>query len=92
MNVLGLVELVYHLVMQCPATENSRINMFREINLIDANFDERSRQAPGEAFFWIMGKRNVEIDSHKMVGIWTVAGYNVTAMYRLRLSLREGVG
>ena len=89
---LGIVESVYHLVMQCPATENSRLDMFWELKLIDPNFEERGRQAPGEMFYWIMGKRNAEIDSDKMIGIWTVAGYYVTVIYRLRLSLREGIG
>ena len=89
---LGAVESVYHLIMQCPVNENNRCEMFNEIKLIDNNFDERSRQSPGEAFFWLMGKRNQEIDVDKMVGIWITAGFHVTAMYRRRLSLREGIG
>ena len=78
--------------MQCPVNEKNRCEMFNEIRLIDNNFDERSRQSPGEAFFWLMGKRNQEIDADKMVGIWITAGFYVTAMYRRRLSLREGIG
>ena len=57
---LGILESVYHLVMQCLGGENSRIEMFNEIRLIDTSFDEKSRQTPREAFYWLMGKQTME--------------------------------
>ena len=47
---LGITESVKHLVMQCPANERFRIEMFKEIRAIDENFDERCNQAPGETY------------------------------------------
>ena len=42
--------------MQCPANEESKKSMFRDILKIDENFDERSHEKPGEMFYWLLGK------------------------------------
>ena len=79
-------------MMQCPANELSRIEMFREIRAIDENFDERCNQAPGNTYLWLLGKPIEHLDNDKMVKIWIIAGHCITNMYKRRLSNRQGIG
>ena len=81
---LGILETIHHLIMQCPANEQKMLKMFNEIITIDNDFDERSRQAPGEAFYWIFGKKNPDIEAETMKHIWVTAGLHISAIYKLR--------
>ena len=89
---LGVIESVQHLVMQCPANEGYRIEMFNEIIAIDANFDERCNQSPGETYLWLLGKQIERLENDKMCDIWIIAGHYIAKMYKCRLSSREGIG
>ena len=90
---LGIPETAYHMVMQCPVNENIRKLMFNEIRASDNHFDERSTSAPGEAFYWLMGKHSPGIEVDNMCKIWAVSERHIAAMYHLRLRpKREGIG
>ena len=89
---IGIAESIYHLVMQCPANEESKKCMFRDILKIDSTFDERSHEKPGEMFYWLLGKPINGMDLEKIANIWIIAGHCITEMYNQRLRVREGVG
>ena len=89
---LGITETVYHMVMQCPVNENNRKLMFTEIRLHDIQFDERSASAPGEAFYWLMGKHIPDIEIDNMCKIWAISGRYIANMYHFRLKQKEGIG
>ena len=78
---LGIAESVYHLIMQCPANEESKKSMFRDILKIDSNFDERSHEKPEEMFYWLLGKPINGKELEKMAYIWIIAGHCITDMY-----------
>ena len=89
---LGTLETIFHVIMQCPANEQNTTQMFNDIKAIDNDFDDRSRQAPGEVFYWIMGKNIPDIDVETMTNIWVTAGMHISAIYKAILRKKVGIG
>ena len=53
---LGIVESVYHLIMQCSAVDDFRHNIYNEIDKLQLNFEECSRLNPSQVPFWLLGR------------------------------------
>ena len=75
-----------------PCKRAKTMEMFNEIRTIDNDFDDRSRQSPGEAFYWILGKKNPDIEAETMTQILVTAGTHISAMYKAILRQNMGIG
>ena len=85
-------ESVKHLVMQCPANERLRIEMFNEIYDHVIQFPALVTNNPDQVFHWLMGKEIVGMEPQGMIQVWIIAGYHICKMYNLRVKRREGIG
>ena len=83
---LGAPENTVHMIMQCPANDESRMLTYREITNICPGID------PQEFLSIIMGKYIDGWDFGDMIPIWETSARHITKMYFDTLRDREGMG
>ena len=88
---LNVKELIKHLVMQCPESEELKADMFKEIIKYGNRFKVLSTNNHDQVFHWLMGKIIEGIEPHAMVQIRLIAGYYICKMYNLRIKNRQRV-
>ena len=75
-----------HMIMQCPAHENSRISMYNEINEIYA-------LDVGECTLGILlGRRLPNKTVEEMLPLWLISSSHIYAMYKCTINNRRGIG
>ena len=75
-----------HMIMQCPAHENSRISMYNEINEIYA-------LDAGECTLGILlGRRLPNKTVEEMLPLWLISSRHIYAMYKCTINNRRGIG
>ena len=83
---LGAPENTNHMVMQCPANEDSRRALYEEISLLAPQI------VPQEYLNTLLGKEIDGWEYEHMLPVWEVSSKWVTKMYYDTLRARQGVG
>ena len=79
---LGIREDVNHLVMQCPAYEGDRTEMFDLLNTIDDQYVRIALDDNQNIFNVLMGKQPIDTPLSSAFKIWAVSSHYITKMYR----------
>ena len=98
--VLGIVEDIKHLLVQCPASEGDARFMLNEIEELNENFRIRSIKEPGSVLFWLPGKVMMEwmkmtkhlVETYMLVFIYLrlKAGHCIENMYKKEIREENG--
>ena len=83
---------VKHLVLQCPSTERSRMDMFAELSQCTISLEVRINEIPEEILSVLLGKCLIGYAPDQMEDLWMVAGTYIVRMYRENLVLKSGIG
>ena len=83
---------VKHLVLQCPSTEQRRIDMYAELRQCTVNLEARLNEIPEEILPILLGKCLTGYTTDQMEDIWIVAGSHIDRMYRENLITKSGIG
>ena len=89
---LGVVENMYHMIMQCPYTEDVRVSMYKEIEKGAVDFSTRMISNPPSAFAWLVGKTMEDMDIDTICRGLEIAGLHIGIMYRRVINSRKGIG
>ena len=89
---LGVVENVYHMIMQCPFTEDIRKSMFGVMDTNVAEFSSRIKDNPSNTVAWLLGKTMEDIETHTMCTGLEIPGRHICIMYRRVINSRKGIG
>ena len=85
------IEDPYHIIMQCPGTQNLRNVMFNELES-DPSIKDILNDNANEIMLVCMGKcPNNAIDT-VMEKLWCIAGCHINGIYKFVLNQRKGVG
>ena len=79
---LGIREDVNHLVMQCPAFEGDRAEMFDLLNTIEDEYVKMALLDHQNIFNFLMGKQPNDTPLSSAFKIWAVSSHYITKMYR----------
>ena len=82
---LGSLEDTLHLIMQCPAQADTRLELYKQIDVICPGLEHQ------EYFYVIMGKFIEGWSFEDMMPIWRASCQQVMKMYRFAIR-REGIG
>ena len=83
------LENIRHLIMQCPAYEVSRIQMYNDLYGIGNNVRECIESSPAEVLSWILGGRIEGVEEQDMIDFWCITGKYVCKMYYDTVSKRQ---
>ena len=89
---LGVVENVYHMVMQCPFTEDIRKAMFEAMDSFVVDFSNRIKDNPSNTQAWLLGRTMEEVETHTMCTGLEISGRHICTMYRRVINSRKGIG
>ena len=88
----GNEENTFHLVMQCPYHEATRICMYNDIDKLQVESYNIFNELQGnEKFLTLMGKNVLTIDQDDMLKLWTISGYYISMMYRTTIYNQNAV-
>ena len=76
-----VLEDIRHLVMQCPATQDMRSYMFKDINNWVPGFDALCREHPDDILVWLLGGQVPTVDLDVMETLWQISGTYIAMMY-----------
>ena len=79
---LGIREDVNHLVMQCPAYEGDRAEMFDVLNTIADDYVKIALSDQQNIFNVLMGKQPNDTPLSSAFKIWAVSSHYISKMYR----------
>ena len=85
-------EDIRHLLMQCPAMESDRVNLYHNLSLIDPSIKERMENEPHQVFMWMLGGSIEDVEIEHMIRFWITSGYAINSMYRRSTKGRDGIG
>ena len=88
MCYLGIEENVWHLVMQCPFYEDSRVAMYQEIDSLELVELETVLNNPRELYLTLMGKHPEDIPLEIMMQVWDISSRHISNMYKRAISSR----
>ena len=74
-------EDLFHIVMQCPAQEITRRELYKVLHQQDNSLERIFLGSPREVFSWFIGKTMEDKDITEMFNIWTISGRFITDMY-----------
>ena len=89
---MGVVENVYHMVLQCPFTEDIRRAMFDDMASYVTEFSNRVKDNPSNTLAWLLGRTMEEIEAHTMCTGLEISGSHIYSMYRRVINSRKGIG
>ena len=89
---LYIKEDLFHMVMQCPTTEEARILMYEDIFAIDNRLKEIFADKQSDVFNWLIGKTIPAVGRELMYLIWITAGRHICDMYRQKCRNKTGIG
>ena len=86
---LSELENIRHLIMQCPAYEESRIQMYKDLYGIGNNVRECIESSPAEVLSWLLGGRIEGVDEQDMIDFWCITGKYVCKIYHDAIAKRQ---
>ena len=87
-----LVEDLFHVVMQCPRNEMTRMTMINCITDIDEAIRTAFEGEPNEVFNWLVGKEIPTINRDLLHKMWLISGKSIDRIYSQICKDREGIG
>ena len=87
---LGAMDDSFHMVMQCPALQDRRCEMFHDIERICGACEHDKISIQNEPFLTLMGRPNANIPVETMVKIWECSARHIANMYLWKI--RVGIG
>ena len=78
------------MVMQCPALQDRRCDMFHDIERICGACEHDQISIQNERFLTLMGRPNANIPVETMVKIWECSARHIANMYLWKI--RVGIG
>ena len=88
---LFCIEDSYHIVLQCPGTQNLRTDMFFELEA-DPNIKDVLNENQNDVMLVCMGKRPDDVIDSVMDKLWCISGSHINGIYKYVLNQRKGVG
>ena len=76
---LFLKEDLFHLVMQCPSTDEMRREMYSELYKFDNRIMGIFAENAHEVFNWLIGKPINDFEIDVMYGFWLITGTYIYA-------------
>ena len=89
---LGVVENLYHLIMQCPDMVDIRYAMYEQLDLWVPNLSRKIKESPQDAFSWLIGKSMVDLSALDTVRSLEITGRHICMMYLRAIEVKEGIG
>ena len=86
------IEDANHMVIRCPAFQNVREHMFRDISTIVGGYAAYMPRTMDDLFNIAMGGYVAGLDLQTMMDIWLSCAYYISQMYDSRVKARKGVG
>ena len=83
-------ENIFHVVMQCDANLEMRINMLAELN--DTARSIMQYVDPGNLFYVMLGRVEEGFSFEEMCTLWTISGKWIQRMYDVTIKERIGIG
>ena len=77
----GVIEDPWHLVMQCSFYDNHRLDMYREIAMLNDDVVNDIISEPGTVFNILMGKHATNAQMVDMIKIWLISSKHICRMY-----------
>ena len=79
---MSVIENVEHIVMQCPALDQSRRNMYDEILELPNDLGTRLLEDPSQVMLLLMGKSDNRFDIEHLILLWSISARHISKMYR----------
>ena len=87
---LAAMDDVRHLILQCPAWQEERSDMMREISLIPDGSGQVILGSQVDLLYVLMGSGCNACTFEQMVIVWSISARYITKMYNRRI--KEGIG
>ena len=89
---LSAIDDANHLVMQCPALQVVKNQMFDEIRGIPDGTCALMLDHCDDVLSYLIGRQKVDFSIEQMVNIWKISGKYINVMYGMNLRSRKGIG
>ena len=89
---LGCKDDVYHLVMQCPASQVMRDKMFKELEDLDNETVKSILVNPQNVFKALMGSVDQHESFDDQMELWKISGSYICKKYSSSVAYRLGIG
>ena len=86
------IENVNHLLMQCPAVEVQRREMYCALYSLDARIEPLIQRNPSLVFGWLLGGTIDELEEQVMTNFWIRAGKAIVHMYNEVIAVNKQYG
>ena len=87
---LAAMDDARNLIMQCPAWQEERTDMMREISVIPDGSGHALLESQCDLVYVLMGKSAKGCTFEQMVIVWSISARYITRMYNRRI--KEGIG
>ena len=81
MSELSTIKDIFHLISQCPAYENARSNVYRDLTLICIEVIDAIEKKTADVFMRLLGGQIEGIEYEQMSKFRILAGKAIDAMY-----------
>ena len=85
---LGIEENVNHIIMQCPANEMIRNEMFDAILVLPNDVGRELLADPNQTLLLLLGKTDVRFDIEHMLQFWAISAHYISRIYRITVRNR----
>ena len=79
-----------HLILQCPAWQEERAEMMREISIIPDGSGQALLESQIDLLYVLMGRGTNVCSYEQMVIVWSISARYIAEMYNRRI--KEGIG
>ena len=77
-----ITEDLFHVIMQCPYTEEKMRVTQQSIIAIDVTIKEAFKESPDQVFNWLIGKDIPYVDRGMMYKVWAISGESISGIYK----------
>ena len=88
---LGVVESVYHLVMQCHNMEDISLSMYNQLQCEASMLNDRLRESPQDSFPYLLGMTMLNVELDKVIAGLQISGRYICLMYKRVINARKGI-
>ena len=89
---LGVVENIYHLIMQCPYMDDIRQSMYRQLQNDVVVYFDKLKENPQDNLAMLLGKVVANVDLETVISGLQIVGRHICLMYKRVINSREGIG